>query len=564
MNKAPGISRPGPEQQFFKPVIQTKLVAEPTYPPYLVNSIPGRNPASDPASRLRPSERTAHVGGLLQDLCPGFQTDSSTGLVSPVDSSATAGQLAAGNNPAGCCCLHVLTRRGSGNWRILVSDVVSPHTLESEGVVVVPGPNAPIDYGNWTAGPAERRVIMSNTEILGHELCGHAALMELQAHPPDASRLTTDVHDPTVNIQNLIATEQGVPASDLRGLASGGSHRGESFARIVISGYPANRISPFSIPDSAQHRKLFLATNLIRTNDFFVNITGHTDPSGTDAINDRISLQRANSVKAFIAGRVPANRHLDRQDPATPLVNRFRSTTGVRDQQPPPAALQGNPDNWRRVEIFVASFPAATENAPAATPATVTQLPPPPGASALAASGDECEKVLVNGAYPGISATTAPPAISPALPAISPKRQALTASHLQRQEAEQPLSLDPELAAPPSFRPSASPDFLSMRQPFINRGVFDLWDSDSAMAVWRYNFDFFRLFGLSPGISTTLSNFASPRFIDAQLKLNNPTWWEITDLELNTSTVGASVPVLEFNADFSVEAPSWFRSVFLD
>ncbi|HYH57463.1 MAG TPA: DUF4157 domain-containing protein [Anseongella sp.] len=133
---------------------------------------------------------------------------------------------------------------------------------------------------------------------------------------------------------------------------------------------------------------------------------------------------------------------------------------------------------------------------------------------------------------------------------------------IQRQEAEEGPSPGSALPAPWQFRPSADPDFLSMRQPFVNRSVFDLWDPDAALEVWQYNFDFFRRFGLSPDFSATLTNITAPRFIDAQLKLNNPTWWEITDLELNTSTIGASLPLLEFNADFSLAAPSWFKSIF--
>lgn len=134
---------------------------------------------------------------------------------------------------------------------------------------------------------------------------------------------------------------------------------------------------------------------------------------------------------------------------------------------------------------------------------------------------------------------------------------------VQRQDnanAEEPdLSLHASTALPAT---SSGPDFLSMRQPFINRGVPLLWDSDSALQVWRYNFDFFHRIGLRPDLSVSLTNLTAPRFIDSQLRANNPTWWEITDRELNTSTLGASLPVLEFNADFSPSAPSWLKAIF--
>ncbi|HLF64402.1 MAG TPA: DUF4157 domain-containing protein, partial [Saprospiraceae bacterium] len=391
--------------------IQRKLKAEPSFPQYLISRIPGNNPARDPASKLSSAQRIAHVASTLSKLCPDFQVDGSTGIVSPRDPNRNATQISAGTKPTACCCLHILTRPAStNNWRILVSDVVSPHTLESEHVVVMPGPGAPISYGHWTAAPGEQRVLMSNETLVGHELCGHAGLMELSAHPADTGRLTSAEHDPTVNIQNVIAREQGVPQSDLRGLAAGGSHRGESFARIIISGYPINRISPFSIPDRTQQEKLFLATRLVQANDFFVDIIGHTDRSGGDNINDKVSLDRAEVVKAFIAARVTPTRHLDRFDNKTPIANRFRSTTGVRDSQPPDPALQGNPDNWRRVEIFLASFPAGTNNPPSNTPTTVDPAQIPSQAGTLASKGDDCEKKLVNTAYP------------PAAPVVAPKR----------------------------------------------------------------------------------------------------------------------------------------------
>ncbi len=57
-------------------------------------------------------------------------------------------------------------------------------------------------------------------------------------------------------------------------------------------------------------------------------------------------------------------------------------------------------------------------------------------------------------------------------------------------------------------------------------------------------------------------NFTAPFFIDSQLKTGNPTWWEITDRDMNTTTYNLSLPVLEFNADFSPVAPSWFRTLF--
>ena len=162
------------------------------------------------------------------------------------------------------------------------------------------------------------------------------------------------------------------------------------------------------------------------------------------------------------------------------------------------------------------------------------------------------------------------PFFSPAVTAVQrhvvqneKARQRKLAPALQKQEAADAEQPDLSLHASADLQPSAAgPDFLSLRQPFFNRGISHLWDPDSALHVWQYNFDFFRRVGLAPDLSVSLTNLTAPMFIDSQLKAKNPTWWEITDRELNTSTRALSIPVLQFNADFSPTAPSWVKSLF--
>ncbi len=143
---------------------------------------------------------------------------------------------------------------------------------------------------------------------------------------------------------------------------------------------------------------------------------------------------------------------------------------------------------------------------------------------------------------------------------------------LQKQDVPGTDSLVPAAPVTPAFgiqlplpsllRPSTEPDFLAMRQPFFQRNIAHLWDANSALQVWHYNFNFFRRFGLSPDLSASASNFTAPFSIDSQLKAGNPTWWEITDRDLGTSSFTAALPVLDFNADFSPAAPSWFKTIF--
>lgn len=149
------------------------------------------------------------------------------------------------------------------------------------------------------------------------------------------------------------------------------------------------------------------------------------------------------------------------------------------------------------------------------------------------------------------------------------KKQLQTKSEpnvIQKQEPSgSTSSTDVDLSLRSSFdlaSSSSGPDYLGLRQPFFNRNVPHLWDPNSAVHVWQYNFDFFRRFGLSASLSISLSNLTAPMFIDSQLKFNNPTWWEITDRELNTTTRSLSIPVLELGPNFSPSRPGWFRTLF--
>lgn len=96
----------------------------------------------------------------------------------------------------------------------------------------------------------------------------------------------------------------------------------------------------------------------------------------------------------------------------------------------------------------------------------------------------------------------------------------------------------------------AEPDFLSLKQPFFERNVFQLWDPNSALGVWKYNLDFFKRFGVSDKWAGKAANLTAPLAIDAQLKASNPKWWEITDRELKTTSIVAPIPIFQFDANF--------------
>ena len=94
------------------------------------------------------------------------------------------------------------------------------------------------------------------------------------------------------------------------------------------------------------------------------------------------------------------------------------------------------------------------------------------------------------------------------------------------------------------------PDFLGLRKPFFDRNAAQLWDPDSALSVWKFNVDFFKGFGITENWARKAANLTAPFAIDAQLKVGNPTWWEITDRELETTSFVGSVPLFSFDASF--------------
>jgi len=93
------------------------------------------------------------------------------------------------------------------------------------------------------------------------------------------------------------------------------------------------------------------ATGLVKNPSSNVTIVGHTDSSGSDAVNDPLSLKRATSVRDYLAARgVASSRFL---------------TEGHGSREPLVANdTKANMAKNRRVEIFVAEPAPVAEAAP--------------------------------------------------------------------------------------------------------------------------------------------------------------------------------------------------------
>ena len=316
-------------------------------------------------------------------------TDRGAGRVVPT-SAFTPAQLAAGSKSTGCCCLQVLAA-SAHDWTIEVSELIGARTVPSLHQVYLNPAGSPIEYGSFTA--AGSLAFQGDVTTAGHELCGHAALEEIGAHPAgNQDRSRTDVHDPTVNIENAISTEQGVAASDLRGLAGSGPHRGESTDRITIGGFAFNAFTP---PPAAS-AMLDFAAGYIVTNSSFVSIVGHSDNMGSAPAKQAASEQRAFAVKQALHFRGVSATVAFQGSP----MNRFPHVRGVADTEPPSGALAADPARWRRVEILTASYPAGALTHPAGTPVGVRAHVRAPGLPAARSSPDDCVRRLARGAYP--------------------------------------------------------------------------------------------------------------------------------------------------------------------
>jgi outer membrane protein OmpA-like peptidoglycan-associated protein len=370
-------------QQQATPSLQRKLAVDP--------NPPSNAPPGDPAIALSPAVRFSMMDTLIQGLCDRFEVDPASGEVQPKSlQSLDPAVLAAGSKPTGCCCLNVLTSAPT-QWMIEVSGIIGAQTDFAGHQVFLNPTSTPLEFGAFTS--AGSLAFQGAIPTAGHELCGHAALQELSAHPSTQDRLTTDVHDPTVRIENLVSSEQGVPAGQLRGLAASGTHRGESVDKITIQNYPLNGTD---VP-AGEQSKLQLAVAYINENEEFLGVLGHSDNVGSQQAKQAVSTQRAEKVRqALIArGVLPTiTKH--------GLTNaaRFTRVEGLSDTQPPPPPLNANQSNWRRVEILMAGFPAGAQNPPSGTPTAVTPHVQSPNVPGLKVAPDPCVRHLVGGAYP--------------------------------------------------------------------------------------------------------------------------------------------------------------------
>jgi hypothetical protein len=346
-------------------------------------------PASDD-----PATAISMMDPLITSICPDFEIDSTTGVIRPRSGTPCSiprfRAVAASSNPLGCCCLCTMTRPWGADWRIVVTSTESPSTNDQTHVVnMTPtsGLGAP-EIRHWTTGPTESVRVQPSIEVLGHELCGHAALMKIRAHPadgPDTDRSYSDIHDPTVRVQNALATEMGL-AGPRRGLAGGGTHRGESLRVFTVGPFTANADDPTPFASQIAAATAFLNGDP----ELLFDTVGFQDAADT---TPGVSGTRAARVRsAIIAGLGTVLADVE----TSPGVNE----TLARPQLPTDGGAGASPVVEIRMAIRPAGLITPIGVPPPATPVHVDEQSPGRVASLKAGSVNECHDLLATTAWP--------------------------------------------------------------------------------------------------------------------------------------------------------------------
>jgi hypothetical protein len=371
------------------------------------------NPPTDPQDPLSSMSASAFQSLAFSDmdttinaLCDAFSVDASGQVVSsPADFCTDESSVAGGAKKVGCCCLCALTKPGSGDWTIKLTAFGGPRTQQtpSGGEFFLHPRTSDFDFGAWSVGGT--RDLADPVIVAGHELCGHGALLERGVHPANVERVDTDVHDPTVRIENLLRAEQGLTSGD-RALAAG-SHRGESFAVITVRKFGFNSASVASLP-SAERAKIQLAKDFINASDSWVDVFGHSDLVGSAPAKLGVSRNRAFAVvDALTKGSNAVSTSISKTFTQTGAAgtgtvtvagNRFTHIEGRSDFDAIPGAA---PEDLRRVEIFMAGRPAGAEVAPPGTPTNVEAVLPEFPLTTLFRGffGSPCDELLTRSAW---------------------------------------------------------------------------------------------------------------------------------------------------------------------
>ena len=397
------------QQQGGTDKIQNKLRVEDEYPTKYVKDqmkdfgVHKLN-AKDPSLALSNQERHNLVKGQLEKLSPHFSVQGSGNVTQK--GKKTENELAKDKKGVASCCLHVLSRKKTTNdWKIVVADHLFPQTHRPKNTVLINSNLSPLELGYHNKA-GERLSYGNNPElVLAHELCGHAALGELDVEA-EGDRAVTDVHDSTIKLENEIAEGLDRPEDKLRGLSSDKPHKGESFGHSEVINFGFNKFYVAHLEDSEKD-KLKLISDVVRAHDLFVELRGHSDNVGSEGAKQQISELRAGDVRTFLLNLgVSPTATVEVGDGKEIQINRFLKK-GMSDKEPLPGIDPITEQHkLRRVDVIVTSFPSGlSELPPGVTKSQIEQLnklekvKEPEKVQDFIDKGTPCEKLLVEKAY---------------------------------------------------------------------------------------------------------------------------------------------------------------------
>jgi outer membrane protein OmpA-like peptidoglycan-associated protein len=335
---------------------------------------PDKKPAAAPADSIETNESA--VRGYVANLCPNFSVLS--GQIFPSTDKFCPWEAAAATSfRHGCTCLCSLQSLDE-TWLIAIDDANWPSTDEGSRTVNVFSPYGGIELGAWSRGAAPdirgpasaQRTAAPGWLVLGHELCGHALLLATGVHPaqsePEHGGLPS--HDVTIQIENRLAAEHGVPASQLRGEFRD-PHHGGGFGRVTLFGFAADSSDVGALPadelDKLDHAAKFIATVPTSAGlPTLVDVVGHSAPG--EAVGADVT--RASNVKNELVAR-----GVDAKN--------FRAVTGLGDTECLAAGV--NPF-CRKVDIFLLGREGASLEHTEPEPPGPGDFPPPPEGSRAA------------------------------------------------------------------------------------------------------------------------------------------------------------------------------------
>ncbi len=255
----------------------------------------------------------------------------------------------------------------TNTWEVRINDYAYPHTSGPRDpaeaglrYVSVFSTLTPMQTGAWGGGEAAgTRIMQEGSRVLGHELCGHAWLMQRGVHP-DAEDVTKDgqlmgrpQHDPTIRIENRVAEEMAARPGGSPYVPRGtyeSPHGGESFMHVAVWGYPLGNPNPYALPADMQKRlnlvRTFSAKEKDSSRPLYMDVVGHADHVGSAAANERVAQARADNVVKYVG--LPKARALVRE--------------GRSDTECPPGS--GENPACRRVELYMYKYALSSETHP--------------------------------------------------------------------------------------------------------------------------------------------------------------------------------------------------------